>query len=211
MSRSKSDITSIVKEAINEFFLDKEFISKITKKITDTIEQKIKDLEEDIKNQNNKILEFEQKTSILQQEMDTLYQREKRNNICIYGVPEENSEQLARKMLNIFKSKTSMKLNENDILNIYRIGKRHDTQDKPRPLIMTLSKPELKHDILKCRSKFKGTHIFFADDLTKLRRTLLMEARSEYGVKNAWSYDGQVYANINGKNTKITSMTLFRK
>lgn len=38
MSRSKTDITSIVKETINNFFLDKKFGTKITEKI----EQKIK-------------------------------------------------------------------------------------------------------------------------------------------------------------------------
>lgn len=79
-------------------------------------------------------------------------------------MPEENNEQFCKRMLNAIKSKTNIKLNE----NMYRIEKQLDTQDKPKPLKMELSKPELKHVMFKCRSEFKGKNVF-TENLTKFK------------------------------------------
>lgn len=77
--------------------------------------------------------------------MDHLHQREKINNICKYA-PEGINEQLANRLLNLIKSKTKIEFKK-----IY---------DKPRPLVMKLSKPELKRDIIKCRNKFIGKKFY---------------------------------------------------
>lgn len=206
MTRSKHEISTIVKDCIKEFFLDEESINQLTQKITERIEQKIRKIEEDVKTQNDKIKSLEQKMDNLHLEMDKTKQRTKTNNICIYGVSEENDELLPNKIMNILKSKTEMDILANDILDAYRIGKRHENQTKPRPLILKIANQQLKMEILKCGKKFKGTKIFLTDELTKFRRSLLAKAKSEYGVKNAWSHNGQIYVKAGGTSKKITCM-----
>ncbi|CAG9818969.1 unnamed protein product [Phaedon cochleariae] len=202
-TRNKIEVAAIVKESINEFFLDKEFISQLTKKISERIEQKIRRLEEEVKTQGNKINILEQKVDSFQQQLDAIHQRAKMNNICIYGVAEENNEDLLNKVLDMINSKTNMTLNTNDIMDAYRVGQPHEIPNKPRPTIIKMARPQLKSEIFKCGSKFKGSNIYINEDLTKLRRSLLMEAKSVFGVKSVWSFNGQIYATINGKKTKL--------
>ncbi|CAH1183819.1 unnamed protein product [Phaedon cochleariae] len=203
-TRNKQEITAIVTDSINEFLLNKEFISQLTNKIAERIEEKLRNLEEEVKTQKEIINKLEQKVDIFQQEIDNIHQRAKVNNICVYGVAEEPNEDLLKKILEIINTKTNMELDNNDVQYAYRVGVHHENQNKPRPSIIRLSKQQLKSEIFKRGATFRGTKIYFNEDLTKYRRLLLMEAKSAYGVKNAWSFNGQIYAAIHGKKTKIT-------
>lgn len=209
-TRNKSDIISIVKDSINEFFLDKEFIGRLTEKISESIEQKLKSLEEKVKTQMDKIRNLEQKVIYLQQGMDDIQQRGKLKNLCIYGVPEENGERLDNKMLELLKSKTNVPLILSDIVDAYRIGRPGGNTNKTRPTIVKLPNIKLKRELLKCGKNFKGTNIFLTEDLTKDRRTLLLQAKTVFGVKNSWSFNGQIYITKDGRKIKLASLADLR-
>lgn len=193
-TRTKAEMAAIVKDSIKELFKDEDFISRITQKITDKIEQKLKKLEEEIKNQNDKV-------NILQQKMDDMEQQMKANNICIYGVPENSDENITSKILQIVNSHTGMVI-KNEIINCYRIGKQ-PIPNKSRPIIMKLRSPEVKSEIFRNVNKFRGKGIFITEDLTYKKRMLLKQAKSTLGEKEVWSSNGQIFTKTDGKRVKL--------
>lgn len=194
--RNKSEIKTIIKETIQELFADEEFMRTIVKKISDKVDDKINQLEELIKTQENKIHSLEQK-------IDDIEQKEKNNNVCIYGVPEELNETLCIKVPQLISDRTGLSLKQEDIIAVYRIGKPSENTQKPRPVILKLKWYDSKYSILKNCRKFKGTKVFISEDLTKARRKLLHDAKTTFGEKQVWIFNGHVFIKRNGINVKL--------
>ena len=52
-------------------------------------------------------------------------------------------------------------------------------------------------------AKFKGSKLFLTDDLTKMRRKLLQDAKDKMGSRNAWSFKGQIYIRTGDGSVRI--------
>lgn len=89
------------------------------------------------------------------------------------------------------------------IVSTYRIGKKNESSPKPRPLIVKFINYDYKALLIKNAKKFKGKGIFIAEDLIKNRRKLLIEAKTILGLKNVWTYNGQIFTKIDGKTKKL--------
>lgn len=197
-AQEKLQLKSIIKETILEVLTDDVFINKIAKTLSDKVEEKIKKMEDTIRT-------MEHKTADLEKHIDILQQNEKINNICIYGVKEQENEKLKLIVTQLINANTEINLNDElDIEKCYRIGKESKNHPKPRPVVK-FKKFEQKIAILKNRNKFKGKQIFIAEDLTQVRLNLLQGAKTKLGGRNVWSYNGHIFAKINGSSLKIRS------
>lgn len=189
-------IKSIIKETIQELLADDEFVNKIIKKLSDKYDDKIQKMEDTIKT-------IEQKTIGLEKQIDTLKQNEKINNICVYGIQEQQNEKLETLATQLINAHTEINLNERDINKCYRVGKQNNNSMKSRPVIIQFKFYEHKLTVLKNAKNFKGKKIFITEDLTQNRLKLLQDAKSKLGVKNVWSYNGNIFVKVNGSSVKI--------
>ncbi|CAH1119039.1 unnamed protein product [Phaedon cochleariae] len=198
-TRSKLELQSIIKDTITELFSSEEFVISITKTIAARIEQKIRQIEEDVKTMNDKM-------KLLEIKVDSLQQQERINNICIYGVNEETGENLKNKVAKLLNENIDSSLQEEHLIDIYRVGKINSRpQGKTRPIIVKLISYDRKLTLLKNIKKLKGKNMFITEDLVKNRQTLLMKSKDVFGKQNAWSFNGQIYVKIGGKTEKIYS------
>lgn len=214
--RNKKDLKYIVKDTINELFSSQEFINGITRSITDKIEQKLKHMEdkveklmEAVRKQEEVILNLQQQELInvekfrrLELHNERSQQEKRENNVCIHGIPEEPTENLNSRVIDLLRSKVEIIISDYNIAACYRVGKRDPTKHKP--IILKLVNKDIKQKILKNSIKLKGSGVFISDDLTTFRRKLLMEARASLGSKNVRTFNGVIYANLGGKYSTIS-------
>ncbi|CAH0560539.1 unnamed protein product [Brassicogethes aeneus] len=115
-SNKEKETKSLIKETLAELFTDDEFINKLLKNFNDKVDKKLEEMNQKIKNSEIQI-------NMLEQKIDQLQQAEKLKNICIYGIPEENKENLNLKIIENMKI-AKIQTNNDDILSSYRIGKK---------------------------------------------------------------------------------------
>ncbi|CAG9815997.1 unnamed protein product [Phaedon cochleariae] len=199
-TRNKMELQNLIKKTINELFTSKEFISQITKTITDKIEQKMKRLEDNVKSMEDKINGLEQK-------MADFEQMEKINNICIlYGMSEQTDEDLNSRLLHIFNQNCGIPIEKEDIRTAFRKGKQ-GSNDKPRPVILKFLYYGQKFLVMKNVGKLRGQKIFVAEDLIKIRKTLLLEAKAAFGEREVWTFKGRIYVKLNGSKVNIKDIS----
>lgn len=198
VQKSSVDIESIVQKTISDLLTNEDFIKTITAKFNDLVDKKLKELEKTVSTYENRI-------SKLEYQVDNYAQKEKINNICIYGIDEINTGNLKESVVKIFNEKIHTALTANDIEWCNRIG--NNKNNKPRPTIIKFKNIEDKNYLLKNRKKFKGTPYFLMEDLTYNRINLLIEAQNKFGKKSVWTQKGQVYAIIEEKIVKLNKLT----
>lgn len=194
-NQEKGQLKSIIKETIQELFTDDTFIEVLLKKFSDKADKKLKEMEDNLKTSELKI-------AGLEKQIEDLQQNEKICNICVYGITEQQNEKL-KPVVSQLLNDTQININESDIEKCYRIGKQNNNTGKTRPVIIKFKSYDSKLKILKHCNKFKGKKIFIIEDLVQSRRNLLEEAKKKLGEKNVWSYNGNIFAKIDGSRVKI--------
>lgn len=195
--KDKIDYKSIVMESVRELFSDEQFLNGFIEKIGKKVEQSI----------SEKLEILSKKCEELECVIEGLQQNEKLKNVCIYGLDEKKTEgnKLKETIIQEINTKIHLEINENDIITCYRIGNYDNETKKNRPVIIKFNSYNTKRLLLKNSSKFKGTKMFVAEDLTKTRWKLLKEAKTKLGEKNVRSYNGNVFTYVNNKQIRIRS------
>lgn len=123
--------------------------------------------------------------------IDNMEQYSRKNNIRIFGLPENINENTPELILNIIKDK--LKINNilpDDIEKAFRTGKT--MEEKPRAVFIRFKTHQNKIDVYGNKNKLKGTKITIREDLTKLRVKILNEKMEKYGKKNVWTLEGKI-------------------
>ena len=104
----------------------------------------------------------------------------RRKNIIVFGlpesektIPEECKEDDVKKMVGLCKNICKIKFNENDISKIIRLGKV--TEDKERPLLITISEEIKKREIFRNLNKIRDAgspfnKVTITHDMTKKQK-----------------------------------------
>ena len=104
----------------------------------------------------------------------------RRKNIIVFGlpesektIPEERKEDDVKKMVGLCKNICKIKFNENDISKIIRLGKV--TEDKERPLLITISEEIKKREIFRNLNKIRDAgspfnKVTITHDMTKKQK-----------------------------------------
>lgn len=198
VQKSSVDIELIVQKTISDLLTNEVFIKTITTKFNDLVDKKIKELEKTVNTYENRIIKLEY-------QVDNYLQKEKINNVCIYGIDENKTRNLKESVVNILNEKMLTSLSSDDIEWCNRVGDKKN--NKSRPTIIKFKNIESKNYLLKNRKKFKGTPYFVMEDLTYNRIKLLIEAQNKFGKKCVWTYKGQVYAMMEEKIMKLNQLT----
>lgn len=141
---------------------------------------------------NNSIEERKQKQKEVEKKLDNIQQRLKNDNLRLMQIPEAEGEDIREKVKNIFKDKMNAEITESDIVSVYRVGKR--SENKPRHTIVTFRDNVSKMKVFNKKKSLKGSRIVIKEDLTATRLDIMKTASEQYGFRNVWSVNGNIFA-----------------
>ena len=165
--------------------------------VNDIVEDKIKTIESDINLKNKTNAENILRVKTLEEKINTqneISEKERRaKNIVLFNIPEPTSDSAKErikeeclKLKNIFEGK-NLTLDPDKIDDIFRLGKKENTSEKPRPLLLKFNALEYKKGVIKfCKHLYYNEDelkipIYYSNDLTikkrHQRRTLVEELK----------------------------------
>ncbi|XP_067668105.1 uncharacterized protein [Haliotis asinina] len=173
-------------------------ISEILDKKLTAFNEKIKKNESDIKVLHEQVTNLTERLNIKDKQVDELYQYGRRNNIRVYGIPEERNETTDQLILNLC-TQMGVQLKLEDLDRTHRTGDPAKySAGKPRPILVKFVSCRSKWAVMSNLSKLKPQpNVFINDDLTKERARLSAEARqlvTRKRLAGTWARDGIVYA-----------------
>lgn len=122
----------------------------------------------------SKLAEAEGKIETLEKENEELKKqwsyneyKKRRGNIIIFGIQEEENEDLYKVILDFFNLTLLTPVTKSDIYNLFRFGKKVDNK---RPITVRFTTLHKKFDILKQGHLLQGKSISITNDLSKEER-----------------------------------------
>jgi hypothetical protein len=145
--------------------------------------------------------QFTQQTALLNKYAnDQVEQYTRRDNLRLFGIPEEDHEDLEQKIIEIAKS-INVDLCKDDFSVAHRLGpKTGPGSGKHRAIIVRFVRRKKRNELLANKKHLKNhtTKIFIAEDLTSLKLRLLKEVKASPRVKMAYSKEGRIMARLAG-------------
>lgn len=179
----KSAVCDIVKKSV----LDGNFLDLIANKVTDIIMANLKPVLDGI---DGDLKELKKQVRDLRREKDDLEQYSRRTSLRIYGVPEENSEDLLTVAVNLFKDKLGVEIDPAYIDRLHRLPK--SKRDKFKPVIIKFTSYTWKMKVFSVKKQLKGSGVVIREDLTRERSQLLYRAREAFKDAAVWTSDGRI-------------------
>lgn len=147
---------------------------------TDVKETKtiINDIRDEIRANKKEIKYLKKVVSQQQEKIIFLDNKLRQNNIVIHGLAEEadeSFEQLHQLVGNVLNEKVGMNLSNQDIDNVYRMGRKRT--GSARSILTSFTTLRVRNEIMRKKGVLKGTDIFITEDFSKVVR----EARKELG------------------------------
>ncbi|CAG9817244.1 unnamed protein product [Phaedon cochleariae] len=170
----------------------------LLKEVNKNLSQRIENIEESTNNLakvlhsevetiRKKADKLEEENKILKQQLNKIERKIITNNLVLYGLqetPEESKENLISSITHLFRNKLEVHLENSQINNIFRLGKRNTHN---RPILLSLTTYLKKSEILRNCSKLKGTGIVVCEELTTKDledRKILLGSLKEARAKN---------------------------
>lgn len=197
---NKAEIKDIVRDAITTLLADEQFINKIADRVCEKLNKRFDELKKECE---NKIAEVSKKC---EEKVDELEQYTRRNNVRIFGIPEDNNEDLEDKVINLCQSKGNILIKPEYIDRIHRLGPQKDGFH--RPIIIKFVSYKYRRILVNNKKNFAGSKIVVKEDLTKNRHNLLKYAGKKLGYRNVWTLDGVIKAKFENKIWSIKTTSL---
>lgn len=133
--------------------------------------------------------------------------RQYRHNGFVVSGLKENAEStpetLKKQIVDVIKCKIKISVSENDIDFCYRLGAKNEGRIKPRPTAVIFVNKWKRDTVFINKKLLKGSGIVFTEILTQEKQQLYSAACEKYGVKNCWSWKGEIFVSENGKKKQI--------
>ena len=157
-----------------------ELQTSITNNIMENLEEKLQPIIAE-----NKTLKT--KLEKLEIEVESLKRAKKQNNLIFFGIKEDEKSnlELIQKLKKKLKTDLSINLEDYEVNNIYRIGKK--LSDKARPTLVTFVNEWKKNEVMKLKKNLKDVYISedYTKDVLEKRKMLqpqLMEERKKGNI-----------------------------
>nr|XP_022902362.1 uncharacterized protein LOC111415085 [Onthophagus taurus] len=161
-------------EVIVQAFKKASFIEIISKNVVSLVEDQLKGTfahyEEQIKNYKEQLAVLRAENEGMKKDyvikLDAHEQYSRRNNVRIFGISEKEKENVEEIVTDILTKKIEYLMPENAIECYHRVGKK---TARPRAIIVKFLSRKYKDEVVRWRSKLKGTKINIKEDLTQIR------------------------------------------
>lgn len=201
----RADTLDLVVQAITD-----SVTTAVLEKLQSTIElnqNKVSALQKSLDEANEKLRILEKQTI---NRSDELEQYQRRNNIRVFGVPEEHGENTDEVFLKIAREKLGVHLSELDIDRSHRVGRRMPDSRKPRPIIIKFVSYRKRSEVFDTKKKLAKSGITLREDLTSERMKVLKSAISQYGLHNVWTRDGTIIVKTGAEKHSVSNDTELR-
>jgi len=156
-----------------------------------------------------------------QEDIEGILQYQRRNNLVLNGIPEEENEDLF-KIFEVFTAAAGFPLTATDLDTIHRIPTR--VQNKPRPIVVRFTNRWKKEALMKKKPRLTSSDlglpvpnlkVTYSQHLTAFQRNLLARAfdlKAQWGGAaagaEAWQDHGRIFVKKPGdsRGTPITSI-----
>ena len=208
----KSEIAE-VKEILVEIRGSNEKIVTELRQLKGTVSQlvgRIDYMESEVASVKNELYRLQDYTGFLEDKLDDLENRSRRQNIVIRGVHEdekESWEQTEKKVRDVISERLNISVTEQMVERAHRTGKRNPGRD--RPIVCKLLSDKTKSEILKNCKKLRGSKIFIEQDYSyrvRAERQKLKVHMTEARKKGHYAYLHFRYLNIDGKNFSLNDL-----
>lgn len=183
----KNDINEIAKKTLKDNLEDNNFLDVIATKLSNMVMAKIEDkLQQlidkcDALEKSNTLLK-EQNEELLNS-LDDLQQYTRRNSLRIFGLKEDNNENVDQAVINICKDKLGVAISADNIDRCHRLGAFRPDAIKPRAIIVKFISYGYRAKVFQEKKKLKGSGITIREDLTRARVEVLNSACDQFGFK----------------------------
>lgn len=193
MPRSETNLEA----ALEKFFSDVSKTKTLVKYIAETVR---KDFEEIIRNHEKRINTLETENHILKKQLDNLEQYNRRQTLRIFGITENENENVPEIVEDMLKNKMQLNISPNNIEECYRIRNKKvlnkpnggQPNKKSGAIVVKFSTYEDRKMVYKNKSRLKSFKITIYEDLTKTKLLLVNKAIDKYGRQNVWTLDGKI-------------------
>lgn len=207
LGKHTHDISEIIKEQKDlsaSIEMCHENVSDMKKLIT-TQDSKITNCEEELSRVKDNNIKLTGELNNMKEEIRALEQYSHRNNLLIYGIPEDKNENINHVLRRLAASLQFEGWSTNLIDAVHRMGKA--TQSQPRPIIVKFVSRLDRDDFLnkrKIRRNLKATDLGFSSEnsiyinesLTPANRELLKmtkEAAKQKGYTHVWTANCSIF------------------
>ncbi|KAI4458092.1 l1 transposable element-related [Holotrichia oblita] len=189
--RDDALITKIVEQVLKS--------DSLLEKISQVIGEKTAAI---IKAYEQKVVSLEVKLAKAYEDIDSLEQYSRLNNLRLYGIPETPNENTDVMVASICKDKLGITIPPESIDCSHRLGK---VENGHRPIVVKFCVRNIKQSIYNNKRKLKNTKIVIREDLTKQRLALMKDVKKRLGV--AWTNHCKIFTKVGNRiyNVKTTS------
>lgn len=170
----------------------------------------VESLTKQLKEKDTTISHLQDQINQLEQKCDTQEQYSRRNSLRLTGLKEHEHEDIGEVVIDIInnKMKVSPEIKVDDIDRIHRVGPKKTNHQ--RQVIVKFATYRARQRVFEAKRNLReanagrSTNMFWNEDLTKKRTTLLWQARQQKKagkIKDCWSYDGNIL--VKDRNSKI--------
>ena len=124
--------------------------------------------------------------------LNDLDQYNRRNNVRVFGVPENSGENCENMLREVFEKKMGVKLSSQDFEACHRVGGEGKGGGR-RAIIARFVNRKSAEEVIRNRKKLKSTGIGISEDLTNTNYRLLQISRDIRGLTDCWSRNGTLY------------------
>ncbi|CAG9825675.1 unnamed protein product [Phaedon cochleariae] len=143
-------------------------LDNISKDITTKISEHKEEVSKKFKEADEKIESLQNENKILKKQIESNERELKKNNVIIFGLQEEEEENLYEKVVDFIQNKIQIAdFNKSDLSCVYRFG-RQDTY--PRPVLVKILALYRKSEILKNGYLLKNSNYSVSNDLSPIER-----------------------------------------
>ena len=159
LEKSTAELDELVNETVVEAF--KELIRRV-----DILEETVP----------ARLDEVERRLGEVERRLDAMEWRQRKPNFLVANLPESQGEspQTTEKKVKTFLEE-KLSLNNIVISNCHRVGKT--SGDRPRRVLVATTSPKQKQEVMRRRTKLRGTNIFLDDDVPESLRQQREELR----------------------------------
>ena len=108
-------------------------------------------------------------------------------------------------MIETISTKMNTEISPADLDRTHRLGKQKAGQNKPRPIIVKLSRyNNVRKKVFSNKKNLKGSNVSITESLTPKCMEILKKARIEHRFTNPWTSDGKIlYKSSTGNRVKL--------
>lgn len=165
--------------------------------------------EENVKNAvsslKNEIVNLRKQEERLEQELSQHKRQTLRNAVVINGVPENESESPVSQALKILCNKVKINVSQQHINYAYRMGKKDNNRKNPRPLAVVFVNRWMRDELFKSKKALKGSTVVMCEMLSREKLQLYKKVRAKVGVRECWTWSGNIYVGAGGQRRIINS------